>query len=236
MIEVLAALLIQSAVPQEVLDIGALPDCGPSAGPLVREGERSVPEIGEERSAEIGEPLLASGRYIVRNSVTSLSETLVVVGMTTSAPFTLTMPAGSPVVLEGPGYRPTNFVFEGRGPNPTSVHFETAADGRTIARISWGWLKERHPVTTGTFNLNRGQCISVPRDSLKRQISFTGVSRGVVSLEYREFSGDLARPAFTQSATYDLADGRTIGFRGARIEVISADNIEIRYRVLRPFE
>ena len=48
------------------------------------------------------------------------------------------------------------------------------------------------------------------------------------------FSDDMARPAFTQDLTYDLADGDEIGFRGARIKVLKATNTAITYVVLKP--
>ena len=35
---------------------------------------------------------------------------------------------------------------------------------------------------------------------------------------------------------YDLAEGNTIGFKGARIEILSSTNRTIRYRVLRTFD
>lgn len=62
-----------------------------------------------------------------------------------------------------------------------------------------------------------------------------GVARGIVSLEYRELSGNMVRPALTQRLTYDLADGDVIGIRGARIKVLSANNTGIRYVVTGAF-
>lgn len=70
--------------------------------------------------------------------------------------------------------------------------------------------------------------------AFKRELVYSGVSGGVVRLSYREFSGDLARPAFTQELTYDLADGDEIGFRGARFRVLKATNVSIRYVVVKP--
>ena len=43
----------------------------------------------------------------------------------------------------------------------------------------------------------------------------------------------MARPAFTQELKYDLGEGKVIGFKGARFEVLSATNVGIRYKVLR---
>lgn len=234
MIEVLAAFVIQAG-GQDALLVEGLPQCR-TYSEKVRDGEETIPAIGVERSAEVGEPMLIASRYEVRAGSTALAEAIVINGQTSRAPFTLTIPAGAEITTEEPGLRAVDFDFQGRGPRPTSVHIQSVTDGAPIARISWGWFKERHPVTGGAVRLEHSQCVTLAPNSLTRQIAFTGVSRGSVSIEYREFAGDLARPAFTQSATYDLADGSVIGFRGARIEVVSADNTGVRYRVLEPFD
>lgn len=71
---------------------------------------------------------------------------------------------------------------------------------------------------------------------LRRELVYSGLSRGVVKILYREFLGDLARPAFSQDLNYDLADGDELGYRGARIKVLKATNTSIRFRVMRPLD
>ena len=66
-----------------------------------------------------------------------------------------------------------------------------------------------------------------------------GGGGGILRLTYREFTGeDLARPAFTQEVTYDLApNGPTeIPFKGAHITVLSAGNAAVRYTVETSFK
>ena len=46
---------------------------------------------------------------------------------------------------------------------------------------------------------------------------------------------EVARPAFANSVEYDLNDSKIIGYKGARLEVISADNQSIKYKVLQNF-
>jgi hypothetical protein len=72
-------------------------------------------------------------------------------------------------------------------------------------------------------------------DSVKKELLYDGRSGTTLRLSYREFVRDMARPAFTQELTYDLRDDRVVGFRGARLEVIDANNTSIRYRVLSGF-
>lgn len=74
------------------------------------------------------------------------------------------------------------------------------------------------------------------KDSFKRELVYSGVSQNTISVLYREFKDDFARPAFSQELKYDLAQGNEIGFRGARFQVIKASNTGIRYKVLRPLD
>ncbi|MFM5853573.1 hypothetical protein ACET6I_20865, partial [Aeromonas veronii] len=39
----------------------------------------------------------------------------------------------------------------------------------------------------------------------------------------REFSGDLARPAFNSDVKYDLSKSNVVGYKGAMLEIIKAD-------------
>ncbi len=73
------------------------------------------------------------------------------------------------------------------------------------------------------------------KDSFKRELLYDGKSGTTIHLSYREFAGDMARPAFTQELSYDIRDDRVIGFQRARFEVIDANNTSIRYRVLKGF-
>lgn len=75
--------------------------------------------------------------------------------------------------------------------------------------------------------------IDVAPDNRKKELIYTGVSKNIISILYREYQNDMARPAFSQELKYDLGEGRTIGFKGARFEVIKATNLGITYRVLK---
>jgi hypothetical protein len=69
--------------------------------------------------------------------------------------------------------------------------------------------------------------------AFKRELLYTGMSQSTITILYREFKNDFARPAFSQDLKYDLSQGRTIGFKGARFEVESATNTEIVYKVTK---
>jgi len=72
--------------------------------------------------------------------------------------------------------------------------------------------------------------------SFKRELIYTGISQNTLSILYREFKNDFARPSFSQDIKYDLSQSKMIGYKGARFEVISASNTEIVYKVIRPID
>ena len=73
-------------------------------------------------------------------------------------------------------------------------------------------------------------------DSVKRELVYTGISQNTISILYREFMDNTARPAFSQELKYDLSQGKEIGFKGARFEVIKATNTGITYKVLKALD
>ncbi|MDP2111741.1 MAG: hypothetical protein Q8N48_06930 [Thiobacillus sp.] len=74
------------------------------------------------------------------------------------------------------------------------------------------------------------------KDSFKRELIYSGLSQNTISISYREFIDNIARPAFSQELKYDLSQGTTIGYKGARFEVVKATNTELVYRVLKPLD
>lgn len=75
--------------------------------------------------------------------------------------------------------------------------------------------------------------VTVSDKNFKQELVYTGKSGNNINIEYREFKGNLARPAFSQSLTYDISKDKVIGFRGALFEVIEATNSSIKYKVIK---
>ncbi|MFZ6767669.1 hypothetical protein ACO0LM_11360 [Undibacterium sp. Di26W] len=73
-------------------------------------------------------------------------------------------------------------------------------------------------------------------ESFRREIVYSGVSQNTVTFIYREFKDNLARPAFTQELKYDLSQGRVVGYKGARFEIVEAGNTSVTYKVLSLLE
>ena len=86
------------------------------------------------------------------------------------------------------------------------------------------------------ISATRADWIDTSTRNIDQRLIYNGRLGSSVKFTYREFnSSGYARDAFTQDVQYDLDKGATIGFKGARIEVIDATNRQIRYRVLRHF-
>ena len=70
------------------------------------------------------------------------------------------------------------------------------------------------------------------KEYFKQDFIYNGKVGNAIKFTYREYADDLARPAFTQDLQYDLTESSIIGFKGIRIEILSATNIKIQYKVL----
>lgn len=77
--------------------------------------------------------------------------------------------------------------------------------------------------------------VDLDAPNFRQELIYNGRSGETVKFLYREFSGDYARPPFSQDVQYDLKDGNMIGFKGARIEIVEASNTKLSYRVLSSF-
>jgi hypothetical protein len=94
------------------------------------------------------------------------------------------------------------------------------------------------PVSYPQENINYTLSSSVVRDEVtfKKELVYTGVSKNVISIVYREFMDNTARPAFTQEITYDLNEGKVVGYKGARFKVIKATNQGLEYVAIEPLK
>lgn len=91
------------------------------------------------------------------------------------------------------------------------------------------------PVNASELYFEKEKSATHHPNSFRRAVYYNGKSGNVIFFSYREFSGGLARPAFTQDLTFDLDEGNVVGVMGARFEIIEATNINITYRLLHKF-
>ncbi len=77
--------------------------------------------------------------------------------------------------------------------------------------------------------------IDSPQD-FQQTLIYSGSNGSVIYVSYREFTGGMARDAFSNNVEYDMAKSNIIRYKGAEIEVIKYDNRSINYKVLKPFK
>lgn len=73
------------------------------------------------------------------------------------------------------------------------------------------------------------------RPSFRQELIYNGRSGNSVKFLYREFSNEFLRGNLNQEIQYDLAESKVIGFKGARLEIIEADNAFLRYKPILNF-
>lgn len=72
-------------------------------------------------------------------------------------------------------------------------------------------------------------------DNFQQTLIYSGKVGNKINIGYREFSANVARPAFNNDVEYDLAESKVIGYKGAVLEILEATNQSIKYRVIRNF-
>jgi hypothetical protein len=88
-------------------------------------------------------------------------------------------------------------------------------------------------VTCRDRDFEREQRPIASQDAFQQTLLYSGRVGDRINISYREFSGNVARPAFTNDVEYDLSDSNEIGYRGAVLEILEATNTSITYRVIR---
>ncbi|MDF1830620.1 hypothetical protein [Cycloclasticus pugetii] len=81
----------------------------------------------------------------------------------------------------------------------------------------------------------RKKQLSEKGNSFQQTLIYSGRVGDKINIGYREFSNNTARPAFNNDVEYDLSSSNTIGYKGALIEVIKADNRSMTYKLIRNF-
>lgn len=92
------------------------------------------------------------------------------------------------------------------------------------------------PVNCKTgLNFSKKNWVTANSNSFQQTLIYNGKVGDKINVAYREFSSDMARPAFNNNVEYDLSESKQIGYKGALLEVIEANNQQIKYKVIRNF-
>lgn len=72
--------------------------------------------------------------------------------------------------------------------------------------------------------------------NFQQTLVYSGNSGTKINVSYREFSGGMARQAFTNNVEYDMDKSKIIRYKGAELEVLEYSNVSIKFRVLKHFK
>lgn len=215
-----------------------LAGCATSTRPVASRIETiDRPGANEVATANLGDSLLTRGVVFWRQAIRTSGPTQINMGVGN----TVVAPQGT-YVLRVEDDKARYFVG---GPPTTSglATGEYADGGICLARgadtiigifVAPGFCGDKN-LAAASF-----QSVTVPdaavSDIWRKELIYNGRSGDTIRVIYREYSGDLARPAFTQELQYDLSQQTEIGFREVRLQVEAATNTSIRYRVLQTFD
>lgn len=183
------------------------------------------PEIGKIVEASIGDPLLEKG-MIVEENVLEVNQKM--------GGFNYTIPA---IKYPQIGFDATNDFYSAQGISKNAL-----ADPFNALSVAKQSNNEVCVITSfgqpvcyqGDFK--KTTKISEHGNSFQQTLLYSGRVGDKLKISYREFSNNLARPAFNNDVEYDFSTSKIIGYKGASLEVISADNTSITYKVIRNFK
>ena len=200
--------------------------------------ERQAPAVGAITTAEIGEAVAISEKFLsvpaVRlleplrsksafgNAVLLQPGLYDFVGENSKGRF---FQARGLIKLSGLGITDNwdgGGVFVPLNGGPAGAYWVNGLGGRHVGEVAGGAKIEHVAASDQEF------------DGFRRELIYTGASGGSVRLTYREFVNSMARPAFTQDLSFDLSPGVEIGYKGARLKVIGAGGTSIEYELLKP--
>jgi len=209
--------------------------CASSPVPLEQNIKQlSEPEIGVITQKNIGDTLLLQGKVSTYPAIEVLHDIKGIAGLRGSivkGVYIATHKEGTDTFfLPDPNDQKMN--------NLTGIFFlvETKDNEIRMAYRNTGAAGGIFKTTTLSPSDYRMTEASIESSSnFQQTLIYTGKENNIIKMTYREYSGNLARPAFTIDITYDLNESKIIAFREAKLEIIEATNTSIKYKVINNF-
>lgn len=195
----------------------------------------TAPEIGIEATAYLGDPIIttgsgyyADGLYV--NNTNNTSTVTISQGfyelVHNDNMYKYYYPASREMLIFYNGYGvKQNYDLELRIGNDNSFGVSTNKYGYANAKS----IKNNLQIE------QKNNYFIAKKNSLQQTVIYTGKQDNILKFSYREFSNDMARPAFTTDITYDMNESNIIGYKSFRAEVIEATNTEIKYKIIQGF-
>jgi hypothetical protein len=184
---------------------------------------QTLPPVGTVATAGIGERLLIQGDAstvdaIVIPSDLTFGDVIVRKG---------TYPQSS----ENEEYRQfKNVDMERQGRRVKSPHLFLFNKDKSTQTV----CINRKTCTDAAYSIGRATSYAPSRT--QQTLIYSGKIGNRITLGYREFKDEFARPAFSNDVAYDLSESTVLGYKGARLEVVKATNTEITYKIIAGFD
>lgn len=106
------------------------------------------------------------------------------------------------------------------------------AAGKVFVFVHWNGYAEPsiiHPAPEIKF-LSESIERELPGENLQKELIYLGLSQTTITLRYREYWRGVSRPDFSLEVRYDLSQGKSIGYRESRFDILDVNNTTITYR------
>ena len=195
--------------------------------------EVSLPAVGSVTTVGVGDEMVRQGRYIERDAIQ----------------------VKQPISIGSFGtYSLAAGYYTKVGEDETSEFFlpEQSSEG---GRVTTGALTDpfeaiqvmkREDIICGVSVFGGKLCESnqpfsrtkrpsLEADGFQQTLIYSGRIGSKINIGYREFSNSYARPAYNNDVEYDLSESSIIGYKGSELEIISATNRDITFKLIRNF-
>lgn len=191
----------------------------------------SKPPIGSVNTAYVGDKMLEQGILVERDVLSIPSNTKINFAYSLSAGYYQKVGQDK----KGRYYEAINNISNGGSVQKIAIADSFVSiilkpDGQlcVITVFSANNCTNQHSASHTTIGV-------ATDNSFQQTLIYSGKVGNKINIGYREFSSNMARPAFNNDVEYDLNESHQIGYKGALLDIIDANNQNITFRVLRNF-
>lgn len=204
-----------------VLACMALASC--RSAPTTTFGSYTFPENGVTATEEIGEPLLTQATGMSRPAIVIPTDQKVGDFVVHAGKYNATSQTREYIRFSRVNFHNATTQH----PHNGNLHVYTRHNGTRTVCLSRS--------VCGDIDYSIDRTTQFSANHFQQTLIYSGKIGNRITIGYRESSGNMARPAFSNDVSYDLSESRIVGYKGARLEVIDATNTEITYKVLNGF-
>ena len=196
-----------------------------------------TPKIGDRGQATVGATIYEEHRFLSRTAIRNDKRIFEEFGLGAK----ILLPKGSRLLastVDGDraycSKKPSYIQPVNSSPSRPTCFFDTNNDYRLDKFWVMNTVKSSiRPMTPVPFSVGERK---LGDDGFKKELVFQGMDERTLRIKYREFSDNMARPAFNQDLTYTIEKLPTeVGFRNVRIKIYATKSSQIEYMVKQGF-